>query len=146
MRTQPESAEHLRGIISSALPGTKWAVANGDVSYVLKCACLLKVPDVGPVRVTLAYHQRNDELEYVVSRDSTAPTSNFIDDETVDYMGVKTSLEELIERTEARLSAVDATSGPRASDQHHRLTVSLMVLKHLLERHVGVVRAAAAQV
>ena len=144
MRAQPDTSEHLRDILNQALPTTKWAVANGDVSYVLKCACSLKVPDVGAVRVTLGYHQRNDEFEYTVSYDKppTAPY-RFIADETVDYMGVRWSLDELIEATSKRCNDTSELTHHRASAEKHNLLASLMVLRHLRAQYVEVPRATS---
>ena len=145
MRAQPDTSEHLRDILNQALPTTKWAVANGDVSYVLKCACLLKVPDVGAIRVTLGYNQRTDELEYAASYDRSAATVRFIDDEVIDYAGVRRSLDDLIERVSGDLAGYNPVPmfGTRAGNEHYRLTLSLTVLRHLRAQCVEVPRATS---
>lgn len=143
MRAQPDTSEHLRDILNQALPTTKWAVANGDVSYVLKCACSLMVPEVGAVRVTLGYNQRTDELEYTASYDRSVATMRFIDDETVDYMGVRWSLDELIEATSKRCNDTSELTHHRASAEKHNLLASLMVLRHLRAQYVEVPRATS---
>jgi hypothetical protein len=133
MRHQPDTAEQLCDTLNQALPTTKWAVANGDVSYVLKCASLLKVPDVGPVRVTLGYNQRTDELEYTASHDRSAATVRYIDDGAVLYTGVQVSLDDLVERVRSAITDLGPNPlfGTHAGDDHRRLTMSLTVLRHL---------------